>query len=157
MSFSTQRSYRRRCRFDWLKCQAHKRCSGARSHTSAVTHLISLRTCNVLPRVFMAGEVTPLFFLLYLLRLHSFTQKTFWYNSLKIFCLNIWNYRYVTAVTTAASGYSYWHYGRKTVQVLNTRSPWLRDTPKRAAIRLRQSASSQAGPTPRRKEHLTPK
>lgn len=31
--------------------------------------------------------------------------------------------RYVTAVTTAASGYSYWHYGRKTVQVLNTRSP----------------------------------
>ncbi|TKS86070.1 Cardiolipin synthase (CMP-forming) [Collichthys lucidus] len=30
---------------------------------------------------------------------------------------------YVTAVTTAASGYSYWHYGRKTVQVLNTRSP----------------------------------
>ncbi|XP_078129001.1 cardiolipin synthase (CMP-forming) [Sander vitreus] len=29
---------------------------------------------------------------------------------------------YVTAVTTAASGYSYWHYGRKTVQVLNTRS-----------------------------------
>lgn len=33
-------------------------------------------------------------------------------------------YRYVTAVTTAASGYSYWHYGRKTVRVLNTRSPW---------------------------------
>ncbi|XP_060943177.1 cardiolipin synthase (CMP-forming) [Limanda limanda] len=30
---------------------------------------------------------------------------------------------YVTAVTTAASGYSYWHYGRKTVQLLNTRSP----------------------------------
>lgn len=30
---------------------------------------------------------------------------------------------YVTAVTTAVSGYSYWHYGRKTVQVLNTRSP----------------------------------
>lgn len=30
---------------------------------------------------------------------------------------------YVTAVTTAASGYSYWHYGRKTVRVLNTRSP----------------------------------
>lgn len=30
---------------------------------------------------------------------------------------------YVTAVTTAASGYSYWHYGRKTVQVLNTRTP----------------------------------
>uniref|UniRef100_UPI003AAAFC3D cardiolipin synthase (CMP-forming) n=1 Tax=Centroberyx gerrardi TaxID=166262 RepID=UPI003AAAFC3D len=30
---------------------------------------------------------------------------------------------YVTAVTTAASGYSYWHYGRKTVQVLNTKSP----------------------------------
>uniref|UniRef100_A0A3B5PXR9 Cardiolipin synthase (CMP-forming) n=1 Tax=Xiphophorus maculatus TaxID=8083 RepID=A0A3B5PXR9_XIPMA len=30
---------------------------------------------------------------------------------------------YVTAVTTAASGYSYWHYGRKTVKVLNTRSP----------------------------------
>ncbi|XP_076599861.1 cardiolipin synthase (CMP-forming) isoform X1 [Chaetodon auriga] len=30
---------------------------------------------------------------------------------------------YVTAVTTAATGYSYWHYGRKTVQVLNTRSP----------------------------------
>lgn len=30
---------------------------------------------------------------------------------------------YITAVTTAASGYSYWHYGRKTVQVLNTRSP----------------------------------
>lgn len=30
---------------------------------------------------------------------------------------------FVTAVTTAASGYSYWHYGRKTVQVLNTRSP----------------------------------
>lgn len=29
---------------------------------------------------------------------------------------------FVTAVTTAASGYSYWHYGRKTVQVLNTRS-----------------------------------
>uniref|UniRef100_A0A3Q1K238 Cardiolipin synthase (CMP-forming) n=1 Tax=Anabas testudineus TaxID=64144 RepID=A0A3Q1K238_ANATE len=29
---------------------------------------------------------------------------------------------YVTAVTTAASGYSYWHYGRKTVQVLNNRS-----------------------------------
>ncbi|XP_008296217.1 cardiolipin synthase (CMP-forming) [Stegastes partitus] len=26
---------------------------------------------------------------------------------------------YVTAVTTAASGYSYWHYGRKTVEVLN--------------------------------------
>lgn len=30
---------------------------------------------------------------------------------------------YTTAVTTAASGYSYWHYGRKTVRVLNTRSP----------------------------------
>ncbi|XP_038127132.1 cardiolipin synthase (CMP-forming) [Cyprinodon tularosa] len=30
---------------------------------------------------------------------------------------------YVTAVTTAASGYSYWHYGRKTVQLLNARSP----------------------------------
>ncbi|XP_068597434.1 cardiolipin synthase (CMP-forming) isoform X1 [Brachionichthys hirsutus] len=30
---------------------------------------------------------------------------------------------YVTAVTTAASGYSYWHYGRKTVQVLNSKSP----------------------------------
>lgn len=30
---------------------------------------------------------------------------------------------FVTAVTTTASGYSYWHYGRKTVQVLNTRSP----------------------------------
>ncbi|XP_053291823.1 cardiolipin synthase (CMP-forming) [Pleuronectes platessa] len=30
---------------------------------------------------------------------------------------------YVTAVTTAASGYSYWHYGRKTVQLLNTRTP----------------------------------
>nr|XP_046258183.1 cardiolipin synthase (CMP-forming) [Scatophagus argus] len=30
---------------------------------------------------------------------------------------------YVTAVTTAASGYSYWHYGRKTVKVLNARSP----------------------------------
>ncbi|KAM9848242.1 cardiolipin synthase (CMP-forming) [Aulostomus maculatus] len=30
---------------------------------------------------------------------------------------------YVTAVTTTASGYSYWHYGRKTVQVLNHRSP----------------------------------
>ncbi|XP_034538369.1 cardiolipin synthase (CMP-forming) [Notolabrus celidotus] len=30
---------------------------------------------------------------------------------------------YVTAVTTAASGYSYWHYGRKTVRVLNTKSP----------------------------------
>ncbi|XP_013880059.1 cardiolipin synthase (CMP-forming) [Austrofundulus limnaeus] len=29
----------------------------------------------------------------------------------------------LTAVTTAASGYSYWHYGRKTVQLLNTRSP----------------------------------
>lgn len=28
---------------------------------------------------------------------------------------------YITAVTTTASGYSYWHYGRKTVQVLNTR------------------------------------
>ncbi|XP_028325240.1 cardiolipin synthase (CMP-forming) [Gouania willdenowi] len=30
---------------------------------------------------------------------------------------------YVTAVTTTASGYSYWHYGRKTVRVLNTKSP----------------------------------
>ncbi|XP_061546036.1 cardiolipin synthase (CMP-forming) [Phycodurus eques] len=30
---------------------------------------------------------------------------------------------FVTAVTTTASGYSYWHYGRKTVRVLNTRSP----------------------------------
>ncbi|KAM9809168.1 cardiolipin synthase (CMP-forming) [Syngnathus typhle] len=30
---------------------------------------------------------------------------------------------FVTAMTTAASGYSYWHYGRKTVRVLNTRSP----------------------------------
>lgn len=30
---------------------------------------------------------------------------------------------YVTAVTTAATGYSYWHYGRKTVRVLNTKSP----------------------------------
>nr|XP_040034377.1 LOW QUALITY PROTEIN: cardiolipin synthase (CMP-forming) [Gasterosteus aculeatus aculeatus] len=30
---------------------------------------------------------------------------------------------YITAVTTAASGYSYWHYGRETVRVLNTRSP----------------------------------
>lgn len=30
---------------------------------------------------------------------------------------------YLTAVTTAASGYSYWHYGRKTVRVLNTKSP----------------------------------
>ncbi|XP_062285901.1 cardiolipin synthase (CMP-forming) [Scomber scombrus] len=29
---------------------------------------------------------------------------------------------YITAVTTTVSGYSYWHYGRKTVQVLN-RSP----------------------------------
>ncbi|XP_028279937.1 cardiolipin synthase (CMP-forming) [Parambassis ranga] len=29
---------------------------------------------------------------------------------------------YITAMTTAASGYSYWHYGRKTVEVLN-RSP----------------------------------
>lgn len=28
---------------------------------------------------------------------------------------------YVTAVTTAATGYSYWHYGRKTVRVLNTK------------------------------------
>lgn len=30
---------------------------------------------------------------------------------------------FVTALTTTASGYSYWHYGRKTVRVLNTRSP----------------------------------
>ncbi|XP_035461392.1 cardiolipin synthase (CMP-forming) [Scophthalmus maximus] len=30
---------------------------------------------------------------------------------------------YITALTTAASGYSYWHYGRKTVKVLNTKSP----------------------------------
>ncbi|KAM8858446.1 cardiolipin synthase (CMP-forming) [Spinachia spinachia] len=30
---------------------------------------------------------------------------------------------YITAVTTAASGYSYWHYGRETVRVLNTKSP----------------------------------
>ncbi|XP_077351880.1 cardiolipin synthase (CMP-forming) [Festucalex cinctus] len=30
---------------------------------------------------------------------------------------------FITAVTTVASGYSYWHYGRKTVRVLNTRSP----------------------------------
>ncbi|XP_069000290.1 cardiolipin synthase (CMP-forming) [Embiotoca jacksoni] len=30
---------------------------------------------------------------------------------------------YITAVTTAASGYSYWHYGRKTVRLLNTRPP----------------------------------
>ncbi|XP_068183424.1 cardiolipin synthase (CMP-forming) [Antennarius striatus] len=30
---------------------------------------------------------------------------------------------YVTAITTAASGYSYWHYGRKTVQVLNNKTP----------------------------------
>ncbi|XP_056148033.1 cardiolipin synthase (CMP-forming) [Lampris incognitus] len=30
---------------------------------------------------------------------------------------------YITAVTTTASGYSYWHYGRKTVRVLNTKSP----------------------------------
>ncbi|KAM9364024.1 cardiolipin synthase (CMP-forming) [Pholidichthys leucotaenia] len=30
---------------------------------------------------------------------------------------------YITAVTTTASGYSYWHYGRKTVRVLNARSP----------------------------------
>ncbi|XP_072246672.1 cardiolipin synthase (CMP-forming) [Leuresthes tenuis] len=30
---------------------------------------------------------------------------------------------YITAVTTTASGYSYWHYGRKTVKVLNTKSP----------------------------------
>ncbi|KAK7901801.1 hypothetical protein WMY93_018570 [Mugilogobius chulae] len=29
----------------------------------------------------------------------------------------------VTAVTTTASGYSYWHYGRKTVKILNSRSP----------------------------------
>lgn len=29
---------------------------------------------------------------------------------------------FVTAVTTTASGYSYWHYGRKTVQVLNSNS-----------------------------------
>ncbi|XP_057704456.1 cardiolipin synthase (CMP-forming) [Corythoichthys intestinalis] len=29
---------------------------------------------------------------------------------------------FVTAMTTTASGYSYWHYGRKTVRVLNTRS-----------------------------------
>lgn len=41
-------------------------------------------------------------------------------NSLK--CNVLFN-RYVTAVTTAASGYSYWHYGRKTVEVLNTKSP----------------------------------
>ncbi|XP_072293422.1 cardiolipin synthase (CMP-forming) [Eucyclogobius newberryi] len=30
---------------------------------------------------------------------------------------------FVTAVTTTASGYSYWHYGRKTVKLLNTRPP----------------------------------
>ncbi|XP_053731882.1 cardiolipin synthase (CMP-forming) [Synchiropus splendidus] len=30
---------------------------------------------------------------------------------------------YVTAVTTAATGYSYWHYGRKTVRVLNSKPP----------------------------------
>ncbi|CAL9687719.1 unnamed protein product [Knipowitschia caucasica] len=29
---------------------------------------------------------------------------------------------FITAVTTTASGYSYWHYGRKTVKLLNTRS-----------------------------------
>ncbi|KAM3863088.1 cardiolipin synthase (CMP-forming) [Diretmus argenteus] len=37
-------------------------------------------------------------------------------------CLLLQCLWYVTAVTTAASGYSYWHYGRKTVEVLN-RSP----------------------------------
>lgn len=60
--------------------------------------------------------------------------------------------RYVTAVTTAASGYSYWHYGRKTVQVLNTRSPWQRhqETPK-AAMRLTRRS---AGHTDHREEHV---
>ncbi|KAM9726211.1 cardiolipin synthase (CMP-forming) [Menidia menidia] len=29
----------------------------------------------------------------------------------------------ITAVTTAASGYSYWHYGRQTVKMLNSKSP----------------------------------
>ncbi|KAM9466674.1 cardiolipin synthase (CMP-forming) [Clarias gariepinus] len=35
-----------------------------------------------------------------------------------VFLQALW---YVTAVTTAASGYSYYHYGRKTVEVLNNR------------------------------------
>uniref|UniRef100_A0A668AZI8 cardiolipin synthase (CMP-forming) n=1 Tax=Myripristis murdjan TaxID=586833 RepID=A0A668AZI8_9TELE len=39
------------------------------------------------------------------------------------FAYNVVYFRYTTAVTTAASGYSYWHYGRKTVQVLNAKSP----------------------------------
>lgn len=45
---------------------------------------------------------------------HSFLH----YNICHFFCC-----RYITALSTAASGYSYWHYGRKTVEVLN-RSPW---------------------------------
>ncbi|KAI5618921.1 cardiolipin synthase (CMP-forming), partial [Silurus asotus] len=35
-----------------------------------------------------------------------------------VFLQSLW---YVTALTTVASGYSYYHYGRKTVEVLNNR------------------------------------
>lgn len=49
----------------------------------------------------------------------SLAAPVFQYTD-SVFLQCLW---YVTAVTTTASGYSYWHYGRKTVQVLNTRSP----------------------------------
>ncbi|KAM3606020.1 uncharacterized protein V6R79_009377 [Siganus canaliculatus] len=49
----------------------------------------------------------------------SLAAPVFQYTD-SVFLQCLW---YITAATTAASGYSYWHYGRKTVQVLNTRSP----------------------------------
>lgn len=49
----------------------------------------------------------------------SLAAPVFQYTD-SVFLQCLW---YITAVTTTASGYSYWHYGRKTVQVLNTRSP----------------------------------
>ncbi|MCJ8736732.1 hypothetical protein PDJAM_G00015890 [Pangasius djambal] len=47
----------------------------------------------------------------------SLASPIFHYTD-SVFLQSLW---YVTALTTAASGYSYYHYGRKTVEVLNNR------------------------------------
>lgn len=46
----------------------------------------------------------------------SLASPVFHYTD-SVFLQALW---YITAVTTAASGYSYYHYGKKTVQVLNS-------------------------------------
>ncbi|KAK2843535.1 hypothetical protein Q7C36_011750 [Tachysurus vachellii] len=47
----------------------------------------------------------------------SLASPVFHYTD-SVFLQSLW---YVTALTTVASGYSYYHYGRKTVEVLNNR------------------------------------